>query len=59
MEGLSRATGAAVPVDLDGKKYLVSPITLGDFGVFEQEVLKHRPDPLMTAAKYQGVYSQE
>lgn len=57
--GVNRAAGSPTTVTLDGKTYIMEPLTLKDFGVIENEYLKRRPNPLKAVAEAKGVLSPE
>lgn len=46
MDGLSRAIGAGMPVKIGENTYMLSPLTLEDFGLIENEMLAKRPNPM-------------
>lgn len=50
MNGLSRASGAPVPITFAGKKLLLDPLGLRDFGTIENYMLDARPNPLEVVA---------
>ena len=46
MDGLSRAAGAPIDIELGGKTYLFSPLNFDDIGTIENKLIKDRPNPL-------------
>ena len=57
--GVNRAAGSPTTVTLDGKTYMMEPLTLKDFGVIENEYLKRRPNPLKAVAAAKDVLSED
>ena len=51
MDGLGRASGAPVVIQLGGSDYMMSALTLRDFGTIEQHLLTKRPNMLATVAE--------
>jgi hypothetical protein len=50
MDGLARAVGAGVPITFDGIDMVLEPLTLKDFGVIEQYLLKEKRPNILTDA---------
>lgn len=57
--GLNRAAAAPTSVELNGKTYLMEPLTLRDFGTIENEYLKGKPNPLQMVAEAKGILPEE
>lgn len=51
MDGLGRAAGSGVPIEFGGETLILNRITIRDFGLIEQHLLKDRPNPIDAARK--------
>ena len=51
MADLTRATGQSMGVTIEGQKFVLSPITIGDMAEFEKAAKEQRLDNFMNAAK--------
>ena len=51
MDGLGRASGAGKLITIQGKDYILSPLTIRHFGMVEQQILSNRPNPLKMVAE--------
>jgi hypothetical protein len=51
MDGVSRAVGSAVPIEINGRMLKLHPITVDDLGVVEQHILKKRGSHVQEAVK--------
>ena len=51
MADLTRATGQSMSVTIEGQKFVLSPITIGDMAEFEKAAKEQRLDNFMNAAK--------
>jgi hypothetical protein len=57
--GINRAAGSPTTVKLEGKTYIMEPLTLRDFGIIENEYLKRRPNPLKAVAEVKDILAEE
>ena len=57
--GLTRAVAAPTTVELDGKTYIMEPLTLKDMGTLESEYLKDKPNPIKAVAEMRELLDQE
>ena len=57
--GINRAAAAPTSVELNGKTYLMEPLTLRDFGIIENEYMKGRPNPLQKVAEAKDILPPE
>ena len=51
-EALARAAAGSLSVDIEGKKYILAPLTMVDFATIEQEYIRRKPDPIRKVAEY-------
>lgn len=51
MEGLSHLTAADHRIEIDGRTYRLSPLTLRDYGEIENRVIARRLDPVAVAVR--------
>lgn len=59
MDGLCRAVGSPMPCFLDGTTYLLKPLTLGDLGSCEFEILARRFNPYDAVRAIVDVFPEE
>ena len=57
--GLNRAAGSPVSIEIGGQTYIMEPLTLRDFGTLEAEYLKNKPNPLKQVAEAKEFLNDE
>lgn len=57
--GLNRAAGSPTTVEINGKTYIMEPLTLRDFGTIEAEYMKQKPNPLKAVAEAKDMLPEE
>lgn len=59
MDGLARAAGSGMDMELGGRTIMLSPLTLNDIGTVEQHLLAKRKNPLQIVAEAKQYLSDE